>query len=241
MYSLDIVIGTAVCVLIVAGFVGFLMGRRSSAGSQQARELEQRLEQVTRDKQHFEDRVTEHFVETATRLNALTENYRAVHEHLAEGASTLCSGDVPVKLARLGAEGDVDANLLNVEAPRDYAPKSSPTEKGMLNEGFGLDKDDAPPTEKSRREEQSAAFADDMDDATDVPTEEDHSVKQADSADEGEQPPAAEAPEDDTRKVQTVTGETLTEGGEAPEDTDTAQATADAQDEDARKDQKSGA
>lgn len=151
MYSLDIVIGTAICVLIIAGAIGFLMGRRTTAGSQQARELEKRLDQVTRDKQLFEDRVTDHFAETATRLNALTENYRAVHEHLAEGANTLCSGTLPVTVGRLGGDSDLDANLLNAEPPRDYAPKSSPTEKGMLNEGFGLDKDDIAPAEKTSR------------------------------------------------------------------------------------------
>ncbi|TCO76218.1 YhcB family protein [Chromatocurvus halotolerans] len=188
MYSLDIVIGTAICVLIIAGAIGFLMGRRTTAGSQQARELEKRLDQVTRDKQLFEDRVTDHFAETATRLNALTENYRAVHEHLAEGANTLCSGNLAVTVGRLGGDSDLDASLLNAEPPRDYAPKSSPTEKGMLNEGFGLDKDDVAPAEKTSRvrheepvrahvgaTQQAAAVNDDArpdDEPTEEPTEE---------------------------------------------------------------------
>lgn len=169
MYSLDIVIGTAICVLIVAGIIGFFLGRRTTAGSQQARELEKRLDQVTRDKQHFEDRVTEHFTETATRLNALTENYRAVHEHLAEGANTLCAGNPAVTVGRLGGDSDLDANLLNAEPPRDYAPKSSPTEKGMLNEGFGLDKDDIAPTEKTSRLRQDDAVNADTGTAQDAP------------------------------------------------------------------------
>lgn len=152
MYSLDIVIGTAICVLIVAGIVGFLLGRRTTAGSQQARELETRLDQVTRDKQHFEDRVTEHFAETATRLNALTENYRAVHEHLAEGANTLCAGNPPVTVGRLDGNSDLDPDMLDVQPPRDYAPKASPSETGMLNEGFGLEKGDVAPPERASRE-----------------------------------------------------------------------------------------
>ncbi|MFN2287905.1 MAG: YhcB family protein [Chromatocurvus sp.] len=152
MYSLDIVIGTAICVLIVAGVVGFLLGRRTSAGSQQARELETRLDQVTRDKQYFEDRVSEHFAETATRLNALTENYRAVHEHLAEGANTLCSGNVQVAVGRLDGNSDLDPDMLNVQPPRDYAPKASPSETGMLNEGFGLDKGDVAPADRTTRD-----------------------------------------------------------------------------------------
>ena len=152
MYSLDIVLGTAICVLIAAGSVGFLLGRRTTAGSQQARELEKRLERVTRDKQHFEDRVTEHFAETATRLNALTENYRAVHEHLAEGANTLCAGNPPVSVGRLDGNSDLDPDMLNVQPPRDYAPKASPSEKGMLNEGFGLEKENVAPAERASRD-----------------------------------------------------------------------------------------
>ncbi len=169
MYSLDIVIGTAICVLIIAGVTGFLLGRRTTAGSQQARELEKRLDQVTRDKQHFEDRVTEHFAETATRLNALTDNYRAVHEHLAEGASTLCVGNPAVTVGRLDGNRDLDKDLLDVQPPRDYAPKASPSEKGMLNEGFGLDKDDIAPVEKTRREQYSPAISADADAATGTP------------------------------------------------------------------------
>lgn len=163
MYSLSILLGTALCVLIVAGLAGYLLGRRSTAGSQQARELENRLDQVTRDKQHFEDRVTEHFAETATRLNTLTENYRAIHEHLAEGADTLCAGNLSVTVRRLGGDADLDADLLNVEPPRDYAPKSSPSEKGMLNEGFGLDKEDVAPTDKASRERDDATDGGEVD------------------------------------------------------------------------------
>lgn len=173
MYSLNILLGITLCVLIVAGLAGYLFGRRSTAGSKQARELENRLDQVTRDKQHFEDRVTEHFAETATRLNTLTENYRAIHEHLAEGADTLCAGNLSVTVARLSGDGDLDADLLNVEPPRDYAPKSSPSETGMLNEGFGLDKDDIAPAEKASRERDDATDSDGIDtDAARAPQEE---------------------------------------------------------------------
>lgn len=172
MYSLDIVIGIATCVLIIAGIAGFFIGRRTTAGSQQARELEKRLDQVTRDKQHFEDRVTEHFAETATRLNALTENYRAVHEHLAEGANTLCAGNLSVSVGRLDGRSDLDADLLNVQPPRDYAPKASPAEKGMLNESFGLDRHDVAPAEKTSRERYNVASHEDPDAAAGSPRRE---------------------------------------------------------------------
>lgn len=229
MYSLDIVIGTAICVLIIAGVIGFLMGRKTTAGSQQARELEKRLDQVTRDKQLFEDRVTDHFAETATRLNALTENYRAVHEHLAEGANTLCSGNLSVTVGRLSGDSDLDENLLNAEPPRDYAPKSSPTEKGMLNEGFGLDKDDIAPTETSSRvrhdepvsahagtTQQAAAVNDDVrldDEQTQSAVKEDPPAAGATSSAEETQTAEDASPDETPTKEN---GDTPRENGDTP-------------------------
>ncbi|MHA7817708.1 MAG: Z-ring associated ZapG family protein [Pseudohaliea sp.] len=146
MYSIDILIGTGLCALIVGGLLGMLFGRKSTAGSQQARELEKRIDQLTRDKQAYENRVTEHFVETADRLNALTDMYRGIHEHLAEGASTLCVGKNDVSVKRLGGTGDdseVPQDAMNIEPPRDYAPKNE-GETGMLNESFGIEREPTP-------------------------------------------------------------------------------------------------
>ena len=35
---------------------------------------------------------------------------------------------------------EIPANLADIQQPLDYAPKTSPDEKGMLNEEFGLDR-----------------------------------------------------------------------------------------------------
>jgi hypothetical protein len=88
--------------------------------------------------------VVEHFTETAKLLNNLTESYRDVHNHLAQGAATLCQGEGPISLERLESRRDlteIPANLAHIQPPLDYAPKNSPDEKGMLNEEFGLDRE----------------------------------------------------------------------------------------------------
>ena len=166
MYSIDILIGTGLCALIVGGLLGMLFGRNSTAGSQQARELEKRIDQLTRDKQAYENRVTEHFVETADRLNALTDMYRGIHEHLAEGASTLCVGknDVSVKrLAGTADDSEAPQEALNIEPPRDYAPKAE-GETGMLNESFGIEREPAPGAR------QGIADAEEAEDVAEEPT-----------------------------------------------------------------------
>ena len=68
--------------------------------------------------------------------------------YAVNGANTLitfqlCQGEGPVVLDHLQNQADtteIPADLASIQPPLDYAPKSSPDEKGMLNEEFGLDR-----------------------------------------------------------------------------------------------------
>ena len=138
-----------ICALVVIlGFLpGYLLGRRNSTAGQKSREVERKLDQVIQEKKRYVDDVMEHFGETARLLNDLTESYREVHNHLAIGAGELCRGEGPVSLEQLESNGDpaeIPPHLATVQPPLDYAPKSSPDEKGMLNEEFGLERGPAP-------------------------------------------------------------------------------------------------
>ncbi|MEZ5555906.1 YhcB family protein [Haliea sp.] len=148
MYSLTILIVTGAITLLVGGAVGLLLGRRLSADGQRLRDTERKLDQMTQDKRAYENEVVEHFTQTARLLNTLTDSYRNVHNHLAAGAETLCQDKGPVSLERLqgGAEDDAEipAHLAHIQPPLDYAPKTSPGEKGMLNEEFGIERQPKP-------------------------------------------------------------------------------------------------
>jgi len=142
-YSQTILIVAGIALFILGLGLGALFGRRTSPAAQRQREAEVKLDQLLQDKRAYEDEVVEHFTETATLLNDLTERYRDVHNHLAKGASSLCQGRGPVSLERLGQDRDVaeiPADLADIRPPLDYAPKSSPGEKGMLAEEFGIDR-----------------------------------------------------------------------------------------------------
>jgi uncharacterized membrane-anchored protein YhcB (DUF1043 family) len=146
-YTLSILVAAAAGALLIGLVVGLLLGRRASPGNQKYREVERKLDQVLQDKKAYEDEVVEHFSDTAKLLNSLTESYRDVHNHLARGAATLCQGDGPLPLDRLqGAEdpAEIPSHLADVQPPLDYAPKTSPDEKGMLNEEFGLERQPKP-------------------------------------------------------------------------------------------------
>ena len=143
-YSLGIVLAVGAALAIFGLFVGWATGRRTSAEAKKYRDIALKLDQVMQDKKAYEDNVVEHFTETAKLLNNLTESYREVHNHLAQGAATLCLGEGPVSLDRLESRRDpaeIPAHLAHIQPPLDYAPKHSPDEKGMLNEEFGLERE----------------------------------------------------------------------------------------------------
>jgi len=143
-YSSGILLAVGTAAVLLGFLLGWLAGRNTSAATQKSRELAEKLERVTQDKKAYEDEVVEHFTETATLLNNLTESYREVHNHLAHGAATLCQGKGPVSMARLRNDRDpseIPDDLVTPHPPLDYAPKTSPDEKGMLNEEFGLERE----------------------------------------------------------------------------------------------------
>jgi uncharacterized membrane-anchored protein YhcB (DUF1043 family) len=150
MDNATVQIFAGLALLIIGLGLGMMLGRRSSPQSQKNREVERKLDQVLQDKKAYEDEVVEHFTDTAKLLNSLTQSYREVHNQLAKGAAELCQGQGPVIAGRLEEnpeEANIPSQLADVQAPLDYAPKTSPDEKGMLNESFGLDREEAPAQE----------------------------------------------------------------------------------------------
>ena len=81
----------------LAGGLGFAIGRSGGAAARRVRALQVSLaeERAVHDKARSEydgyrKRVADHFSETSERLHDLTLQYRAVYEHLAQGATELC-------------------------------------------------------------------------------------------------------------------------------------------------------
>lgn len=142
-YSLGVLLTVGAALAILGLVLGWLAARRMSPAERKYRDIALKLEQVMEDQKAYEADVVEHFTETAKLLNNLTESYRDVHNQLAQGAATLCKGSGPVSLQRIENSQDpseIPAHLARIQPPLDYAPKSSPDEKGMLNEEFGLER-----------------------------------------------------------------------------------------------------
>ena len=144
MYSMS----NLVFALIIGGGIGGVVGwylavhKRGDNKRKVIMDLEGQLDQAKQDRADFEAEVSDHFSQTAHLLHKLTDDYRAVYTHLADGAEQLCGDRVSISEAALtgpAADSIDKPQLVEAAQPLDYAPKK-PDEQGQLSETFGLDK-----------------------------------------------------------------------------------------------------
>jgi uncharacterized membrane-anchored protein YhcB (DUF1043 family) len=88
-------IAGAVVLFGVGLLIGTRLGRtRQGDARQEAEELKVTLRQNEEELRQYRAHVTDHFSQTADLVRTLTADYRAVYEHMAAGAQTLCNGQV---------------------------------------------------------------------------------------------------------------------------------------------------
>ncbi|NRB39831.1 MAG: DUF1043 family protein [Pseudomonadales bacterium] len=145
MFSLVTVIITGFICTATGAAAGLFLGSRLSATPQKTRELEKHLHEKQDEIKAYQREVTEHFTETSQRLQQLAESYKDIHNHLAQGADKLSgqgSGHNAPIIERIENNTVATANDTpdTVSAPLDYAPKTTPFDKGTLNEDYNLEK-----------------------------------------------------------------------------------------------------
>jgi uncharacterized protein len=110
-----------------------------------SRELEERLNEAESSLQSYQRDVAESFVQTARHIQAMTQSYRDMHEHLANSALKLATPEISRQILEssdnLGDNKTSYINAANIEPPRDWAPKPLGA-KGTLSEDYGLRDDD---------------------------------------------------------------------------------------------------
>ena len=82
--------------LVVGVIAGLYFARLDDVSNKQKMALQQKLESAEQQLKAYQSQVTEHFLQTASLVNSMTDSYRAVHEHLAMGARELCDSQVNV-------------------------------------------------------------------------------------------------------------------------------------------------
>ncbi len=131
MHFLDILIALAAGALL-----GIVIGRRASLDRLRCQELEAELSRVRDGASRYREEVAEHFTRTSELVKGLTVQYRAVYDHLAEGARTLC----PEKVSEL-SQGDSARALLG-EGPAPAEEEPEPEASSASREEVGA----TPPT-----------------------------------------------------------------------------------------------
>lgn len=145
MYSLStLIISGLVCLLAGGGIAAFIL--YAFRAPLLGRDLEQRLHHAETTLQGYQRDVTEHFAHTSQLVNNLTQSYRDVHEHLANGALKLATPAISRQIldsanSSLNSDNKSYISGQHIEPPRDWAPKA-PGTKGTLSEDYGL-RDDA--------------------------------------------------------------------------------------------------
>jgi uncharacterized membrane-anchored protein YhcB (DUF1043 family) len=125
----------------LGGALGYWLPRYLQRNTASGREAEAELEALRERHAVYRRDVATHFNQTAELLEKLIGNYRDVHNHLADGAETLCENETIKLVKRLPDDRLIEQQVsVLTEAPRDYAPKIVAGGKSVLDEDFGIEK-----------------------------------------------------------------------------------------------------
>ena len=105
-----------------------LVKRKSKALHHSYQHLQKDLTQTQQAYESFQQNVSQHFLETAQLFNQLNDNYRAIHEHVANGAAELCRTEKSILFPEsepLMSLDDMHKTHKSM-APRDYFNEPHP-------------------------------------------------------------------------------------------------------------------
>ncbi|MDH5546675.1 MAG: YhcB family protein [Gammaproteobacteria bacterium] len=83
--------------LVVGGLIGYFLKKEDGGYKSRNEDLAKELERTQFELGKYKADVANHFLTTANLINNMTDSYRAVHEHLAEGANSLCAEQLGVE------------------------------------------------------------------------------------------------------------------------------------------------
>jgi hypothetical protein len=83
--------------ILIGVALGIFMSRMDDATKRKQNALTQELDASHRQLAEYKSEVNAHFVTTAKLVNHMTESYRAVHEHLSQGAVDLCDNSAEIE------------------------------------------------------------------------------------------------------------------------------------------------
>lgn len=158
----------AVGILLLGIIVGAIAARLVLPSRRQLRRLSSELEALRTEHAAYRANVTSHFETTSGLVANMTASYKAVYDHLAAGAQSLCDGSKALEAGEFGAprlvfDQRVDVERLDAEstrtpgeAPLAHSPASpsaepaSNREEGPVLEMTKATNAETPATDESR-------------------------------------------------------------------------------------------
>ena len=95
MFSLNTLLFCAAISLCLGAIIGIWIGRSMIPPAIQ-RDLQKRLHASQVDFAQYKHDVAQHFNDTSMLVNKLTEDYKAVHDHLVQGAGKLVDTEMTI-------------------------------------------------------------------------------------------------------------------------------------------------
>ena len=120
--------------LVFGIIAGVYFARLDDVSNSQKKILQQKLDVAEQQLKTYQAQVTEHFLQTASLVNSMTESYKAVHEHLTMGARELCDSEVNVAQLEMPP-----SKLLSNPALNDVTQNDVPQNDATLNNATGHD------------------------------------------------------------------------------------------------------
>lgn len=185
-----IILVIAVVLINIVG-LGLCTSRRSKSDKKRVKELEGQLAEVHKELDGYKAQVNEHFMKTSVLLSQMTDSYRAVFTHLAEGSQNLSNSDA----ARLKASDSGFASLTHeaetaVEEPETAVEQPESLESSEIAEDKKVIVDE---------EEDQSSTSKESSETPETPDEPEHEIvleEQVESPVEPEQETVAEESEE---------------------------------------------
>jgi len=129
---------------LVGAAAGALLFKTFRSDEAQVRDLKKQLQQLSEEHENYKSHVHSHFGSTSRLFNQLSDSYRDVYQHMAEGARQLCPDYIASQLtqssdAKILLRDDRAEPAPEIKAPPlDYATKSNSQTTGSLSEEYGI-------------------------------------------------------------------------------------------------------
>lgn len=130
--------------LLAGTVIGAVAYKVLMSDEAKVRALEEQLQTLSEEHERYKSNVHSHFSNSAQLLGKLTDSYRDVFMHMAEGARSLCPDYISSQMSlsadtrSLLGQGD-SKNNVPLAPPLDYAAPAEPGKKGALDEDYGFE------------------------------------------------------------------------------------------------------